>query len=252
MEDRLRASFSKYLPDGNIPSYTKEFFNSISATQIPSARPLACLTACLAVNQHSLSVYELVRCYNKCWKSLPENAKSGLGSEYDGLIETTSRLVKSSYSSMLDLLPQNSDAPAIVDGLGQRSLSHRSLFKFVRNFKLSGAGIGDEKSVVAVALPNGALLGLLSVAVAAHYILAPINVTSGAEQFRMDLLQTGSKIVLVLQADIHRLGLDGDWPAEHGIGIFIVMPAQDMTFTVSAVKQPMLTSFSTPTKPNGP
>jgi acyl-CoA synthetase (AMP-forming)/AMP-acid ligase II/acetyltransferase-like isoleucine patch superfamily enzyme/acyl carrier protein len=248
--------FSRFLLDGGrknggVSPSLHNLANTLSTSHTPSHMPLEYLKSYLTGKRSNNSIYDLIRFHTECWKRLPEDAKSGLGSEHDGLVETTSRLVKSSYTSILDLLPVNIDSPAIIDGNSDRSLSQRDLSKFVRTFHLSGARTEVGKAIVAVALPNGALLALLSVAVAARYKLAPINATSGAEQFRMDLLSTGAKNVMVLPSDIHRLGLDKDWIQIHGIEVFIVSPADDMTCTIATLSQsPPSTSIYT--TPNGP
>jgi acyl-CoA synthetase (AMP-forming)/AMP-acid ligase II/acetyltransferase-like isoleucine patch superfamily enzyme/acyl carrier protein len=197
------------------------------------------------------SPFELIQSYAKYWKLLPEDAKAGRSSEHDKLVRDTLALVKSSYSSMLDLLPGNSNSVAIIDGRSRTGLSHRKLADFVKSFNIPVMSSTKHNNIIAVALPNGALLGLVSISVAAHYVLAPIDSTSGAEQFRMDFFRTGSKVVLVLETDIHRLGLDQAWVSEQGIHICVITPTDDMTFTISSRIQtkPALLSHR---KPNGP
>jgi acyl-CoA synthetase (AMP-forming)/AMP-acid ligase II/acetyltransferase-like isoleucine patch superfamily enzyme/acyl carrier protein len=187
----------------------------------------------LASNRVSCSVYETIREYTRCWKQLPEVAKAGSGSKYDGLVEQTSKLVKEQYTSLLDLLPEGCNNPAIIDGNNGKSLSRRTLVEFVRAFRLPSPRAGKGIAVIALALPNGPLAGLLSISVATYYTLAPLNVTGTAEQFRADLLCVGAKVVLVLQSDVERLGLDQRWTVEHGIEVNIINPLQDMTCSIS-------------------
>ena len=94
-------------------------------SRTPNDIPLTVLRDDLVNRRISCSVYELIRLHTRCWKDLPETAKSGHGSEHNDLIETTSRLVKSSYASILDLLPEESGARAIIDGTSGKSLSMR-------------------------------------------------------------------------------------------------------------------------------
>jgi acyl-CoA synthetase (AMP-forming)/AMP-acid ligase II/acetyltransferase-like isoleucine patch superfamily enzyme/acyl carrier protein len=249
--------FSQHIPDGGLsetgvsPSL-QNLASVLSANHIPSHIPLEYLNSYLKSKRHEDSIYDLIRFHTKCWKRLPEDAKSGRSSEHDGLLETTSSLVKSSYTSIFDLLHRNTNSPAITNGNNGSSLSHRHLSTFIRTFQLPGVRAEAGKAIVALAVPNGALVALLSLAVAAHYKLAPINATSGAEQFRMDLLSTGAKNVLVLRADIHRLGLDRDWIEDYGIVVYIVNPADNMTCTISTLSQspPSAYAFAKPNEPD--
>jgi acyl-CoA synthetase (AMP-forming)/AMP-acid ligase II/acetyltransferase-like isoleucine patch superfamily enzyme/acyl carrier protein len=212
------------------------FFNSISnplPPNAPTVLPMSSLHERLSSSQRSISsLYESIQSYAKCWKLLPEDAKAGRSTEHDALVHDTMALVKSSYNSLLDLLLRSSNSPAIIDGRTRQSISHRKLAEFVKNFKIPVIGSAKQNDIVAAALPNGALLGLVAISVASYYVFAPIDSTSGAEQFRMDLLRTGAKVVLVLESDIHRLGLDQAWVLEQDIEICITTPSDDMTFTL--------------------
>ena len=227
-------------------SAATKLLNAIEISSTPSTLPLSTLQAHLTTYRFSWPVYHLIQCYTDCWKCLPEAAKSG--SECNDLVARTLTLVKASYNSIADLLP-DCDTPAIIDGHSRRQLSHRKLAKFVQQFRLPPSSSGN---VVACALPNGAVLGVVSIAVASYYTLAPINATGGADQFQTDLLRTGSKSLLVLEADIQRLGLDGDWVSRHGIAVYIVHPAPDLTFTVSTYRLSPTPSVSAARRPNAP
>ncbi|KAE9981906.1 putative NRPS-like protein biosynthetic cluster [Venturia inaequalis] len=203
----------------------------------------------LSRGRKASSVYETIREYTRCWKQLPESAKSGCGHECKGLEEETLSLVKAQYSSLLDLLPR-SDGAAIIDGRDGRALSKRRLEEYVRAFRIPSpsAGMG---TVVALALPNGPLAGLLSMSIAAYYTLAPLNSTSSAVQFRSDLLCVGAKVVLVLSSDVSRLGLDEEWTLEHGIEVHTVCPTEDMTCTILPIGSSMSGDIAY-SIPNGP
>lgn len=207
------------------------------------------LRADLASRREPFAVYETIREYTRCWKQLPESAKFGRGHDCDGLVEETLSLVKAQYSSLLDLLP-GSEGAAIVDGRDGRALSMRRLEEYVRAFKIPSPSAGTG-TVVALALPNGPLAGLLSLSIAAYYTLAPLNSSSSADQFRSDLLCVGAKIVLVLQSDVSRLGLDREWVLEHDIKVNVVVPTNDMTCTIFETESSVSQDFFH-SSPNGP
>lgn len=203
----------------------------------------------LAGRRAPASVYETIREYTRCWKQLPESAKSGCEHECKGLVEETLALVKTQYSSLLDLLPR-SEGAAIIDGRDGRAFSKRRLEEYVRAFRIPSPSAGTG-TVVALALPNGPLAGLLSMSIASYYTLAPLNATGSAVQFRSDLLCVGAKVVLVLQTDVWRLGLDEEWTMEHGIEVGVVCPTEDMTCTILGM-EPSASRDFTCSRPNGP
>jgi acyl-CoA synthetase (AMP-forming)/AMP-acid ligase II/acetyltransferase-like isoleucine patch superfamily enzyme/acyl carrier protein len=178
------------------------------------------------------SIYDLVREYSKCWKALPEEAKAGHNGPYGTLATQTLDLVKSSYASLIDLLPSSPTSAAIVDGQSRRNISHHKLRQFVSNFRIP-VKLGSQVSTVAVAVPNGALLGVVSIAVSAYYTLAPIDPTGGPEQFRADILRTGSKVLLVQESDLRRLGIDQSWVDELDIDVQLIQKQDDLTFSLS-------------------
>jgi acyl-CoA synthetase (AMP-forming)/AMP-acid ligase II/acyl carrier protein len=211
-----------------------------------SVEPLTQLRNFLASSQSSCSLFELILCYARCWRQLPEATKSGRDTTHEDLVESTLRLVKSSYDSLLDLIPEG-DSPAIVDANTRECLSHRDLLDFVSNFRISGAQSG---TVVALALPNGPLFGLLAIAIAAHYTLAPLNVTSSKEQFQSDLANSGAKVLLAFPEDIKRLECEA-WTRQYGVQVNIVRPTDGMTCTISTLF-PVSSTTNHPSRPNGP
>jgi acyl-CoA synthetase (AMP-forming)/AMP-acid ligase II/acetyltransferase-like isoleucine patch superfamily enzyme/acyl carrier protein len=234
---------------------TSKYLNKLLATTYStdesSLTPLIAFQKLLDNDRIKPTPYELIRLHARCWTSLSDNIKSGRSRESDHVVDQISQRVKQSYSSLVDLLPTNRDAaPALVDGVSRKTLSHQRLSKFIRNFRIPGAG-SQQRRIVAVAVPNGSLLGLLSFAVATRYTLAPINVTGGPEQFRSDVLSSGAKSVLVLPSYISQLGLDLGWTAEHGIDIHVVHPSEDMTCTITSSSY-IKSQDTTLLKPNGP
>lgn len=223
---------------------------SADGPHVPYSAGLLSLQSSLLQNKEPCSIYERIRCHSKCWNALPETAKSGADSKLYSLADSTSRLIRSSYSSLLQLLPQGS-SPSLIDGATRRTLSKNALLTCVRNFRLAPASSDDANKIVAVALPNGSLLGLVSMAVATYYTLAPINVTGGAEQFQADVLSMGAKRVLVLYEDVHRLGLNGAWVRQHGIDVHFVNQCEDMTFTITPSASSTSQAIGAPVLPNG-
>ncbi|KAL9078001.1 MAG: hypothetical protein Q9157_003086 [Trypethelium eluteriae] len=138
-------------------------------------------------------------------------------------------LFQNPSSTIADLLWASNLQPSIHDPSTGKSLSHQHLFQFVRDFRLRIPSHVSSKPVVAIALPNGPLLGITVVAVANRYTAAPINASSGADQIRADVLQAGSHVVLALPQDIERLGLHDPWVAESGIAVVPVELAEDLT-----------------------
>lgn len=224
---------------------------SIPLTSNSSCLPLACLSYVLAAYPGRWPVFDLIRCHTKLWRALPEEAKSRRDSKAACLVATTSAQVKGSYQSLTDLLPLESGRPAIREPLIKSYLTQRTLSQFVRNFSLPITHERNRKPIVIVVLPNGPLLGIACIAVAAKYTAALINASSGAEQFRNDVLQTQSQTILASRADVRKLGLEDPWVADSGIQVFLAEKDPDMSFSVTPlVMSP--TAIATPPAPNGP
>ena len=224
---------------------------TIPSSSVPSYVPLACFSFALSKYPGQWPVFETIRCHAKLWRTLPEEAKSGHGLGNSCIVETALELVKASYRGLIDLLPHESGKPAIEEPQSRRCLTHQALARFVRNFSLPICTDDGRKPIVVVALPNGPLLGLACLAVAAYYTAAPINSSSGLDQFRTDVLQSESKTILVSRTDIKRLGLEDHWVADSGIQILVVDANPDLTFSVS----PLVTttaSIQTQRTANGP
>lgn len=244
-------SFCRDLVDP--PSYdaASHILASIPLPHQPSCLPLACLLYALETYPGHWPVFDLIRSHAKIWRALPEAAKSGGDPKVIRLVAAALAQVKSSYGSLTDLLPLESERPTIQEPQSRRCLTQRTLSRFIRNFSLPITHEDNPQPVVVIALPNGPLLGVACIAVAAKYTAAPINASSGAEQFRKDVLQTQSKTILVLRADVRKLGLEDPWVADSGVQVLIVEAKPDMTFTVA----PLLMSTTLQEgnrRPNGP
>ena len=188
--------------------------------------PLAVLSALLSALPGPWPVLELQQAYSKLWRMLPEDAKSGRGSsQAQQLLERAFRQCKHAYTSLLDLLHPLSTSVAIIDPETGHAWDHGSLATVIRNFSLPISIVaGHPKPVIAISLPNGPLLAMTVLATATYYTAAPVAYGSGvgAEQFKSDVLQSNSDMVIVSQHDISRLGLRESWLAEAGIRVVLV------------------------------
>ena len=225
--------------------------NSISLSHEPSYVPLACLSFILRSTSDSWPVFDLIRCHSRLWRALPENFKSGNDPKSSTMVAESMKQVKASYQSLLQLLHPDCDKPAISDPHHHKSLSHRALSKYINDFRIPVPIYTNTKPIIVVALPNGTLLALACMAVATYYTAAPINPTSGAEQFQNDVLQTKSKAILVCRSHLERLGLNDPWATEACIDVFVVDEKHDMTFDVSPLNRPCQ-SIDHPRIPNSP
>lgn len=208
-----------------------EVLAAIPLTPTPSAQPLSALSTLLSTSSESWPTFDLLCCYTRLWKHLPEDIKSGNSHSESALLNRISSQIKASYSDMISLLP-GSGGSAIHDTSSTGSLSHRDLSTFVRNFNLPVIKSATFKPVVALALPNGPLIGLAILAVTAYYTAAPMAVASGGEQFKSDILQSGAKTILAIPSDVQRLGLKDEWVQANGIQVILLETEVDMTFSM--------------------
>lgn len=239
---------SKLLADVNINKH--DLLASIPRT--PSYQPLAVLSALLAAVPGPWPVLELQQTHTEFWKLLPEEAKSGKASpQGQQLIDNALLQCKRAYSSLLDMYHAESSATAIIDPEAGRSLTHKDLTRLVSNFGLPlQVATGGPKPVVAISLPNGALLALTVLSVATYYTAAPIAHGSGvgAEQFRTDVLQSKSNLVLASSADVERLSLRDMWLQDAGIQVILVSLTSSMHLALSGLNgEPVLRLTSQPT-----
>lgn len=223
---------------------------SISLTTSPSSAPLEELSTILSTESGPWPVFDLFCCYTRLWKHLPEEVKAGRSSNNADLLERLSKQIKSTYSGIISLLPDSNTA-ALHDASSSGTLNHRELSQFVHKFSLPVQKIGSQKPVVALALPNGPLIGLAILAVTSYYTAAPMSIGTGGEQFKSDILQSGAKTILAIRADVQRLGLQESWVHENGIKIILLETNGQMTFDMSYLdSSPVITSESH--EANGP
>lgn len=210
----------------------------LAQEQYSTCIPLACLSLLLETETKSWPVLAVICCYTILWRSLPEDVKANRDRKLAQLASNALGRVKSSYKGLLDLL-SSSDRPAIIEPNTQRHISHSTISAFVTDFNLPISRVLDGKPIVALALPNGPLMGLASIAVASYYTAVPVNASSGADQFRLDIQLVSPHAILVLEDDVQRLGLEDSWVVDSGIEILIVKPKPNLTFTTSPWNKPM-------------
>ncbi|KAF2148267.1 hypothetical protein K461DRAFT_233152 [Myriangium duriaei CBS 260.36] len=214
-----------------------EALAGLSCTGQPSIAALRSLSTLLESSSGHWPVFELQCYYARAWKHLPEAIKAGAGSLEDAaLVSEVEQQIKASYSDMLSLIPV-ANTPALKDSQSQTSLTHKALSTFIRGFKLPCGTSGTAKPRIALALPNGPLLGLAILTITTYFICCPLSVASGPEQFKSDLCQSGASIVFVTSADVKRLGLSASWVKESSIEVVIIRPEQDMTFSMDCMDE---------------
>lgn len=206
--------------------------------QYQTCIPLACLSLLLESETSSWVVLAVICCYSILWQTMPEDVKSGRDQAYAELTNTALRRVKSSYKSLLDLLILGTDKPAIIESNSQRQLTHKAISAFVCSFNLPLSKTPAANPIVALALPNGPLLGLACIAVATYYTAVPINASSGHDQFRLDIQLASPNVILVFEEDAQRLGLGAAWVENAEIEVLIVKPKPNLTFTTSPWNKP--------------
>ncbi|KAI0482944.1 hypothetical protein GGR56DRAFT_663621 [Xylariaceae sp. FL0804] len=207
-------------------SDAKPLLEWIPPLSSPSYAPLAALSALLSTFPRGWPSLEIQQAYTRLWKMLPEEAKApNIGGQGQVLLDGVSRQCKGTYSSIFDFLHPESQEPSIIDPETGRQLSHDTLAALVRGFRLPiPAGRPGRKPVVAISLPNGALLALTVLATAAYYTAAPVahGTGVGPQQFKADVLQSKSDVVLASSKDVARLGLRDAWLAQAGIKVLLV------------------------------
>ncbi|KAK4626435.1 Oxalate--CoA ligase [Fulvia fulva] len=195
--------------------------------------PLATLSTLLEAIPGPWPVLELQRTHTALWRLLPEEAKAGRATTTaHRLIDHSLQQCKTSYASLLDLYHPESSNIAIVDPETGRSAYHNKLATSIANFRLPLHSVpGQRKPVVAISLPNGPLLAMTVLATAAYYTAAPVAHGSGVgkEQFKADVLQSKSNLVLACITDVERLGLRDAWLKAANIPVLLVDLADDFT-----------------------
>jgi len=139
---------------------------------------------------------------------------------------------------MTDLFHPTVTSTAMINPEDGNHLTHSELASCVAEFRLPVTTIpGQRKPVVAISLPNGPTLALTVLAVASFYTAAPVAHGSGvgAEQFKSDVLQSQTNLVLASPADVDRLGLREPWLAEASIEVLLVELSAEMKLQVRDV-----------------
>jgi len=157
--------------------------------------------------------------------------------------------LKSKYSTLLDFL-RSDQQPAIIQPGIPRPLTHFTIANIVRNFQLRGATA--QVPTVAIALRNGPLLALACLAVAAHYVAAPLDVASRAAQFQSDVILASATVVLTSREDVERLGLDQPWVAAAGIEVFVIYLTDESNLMTIPINSPPHVLTASENHFNGP
>ncbi|KIN03273.1 hypothetical protein OIDMADRAFT_40858 [Oidiodendron maius Zn] len=180
------------------------------------------------------STFKVLQRYTQLWIALPETIKAGHDENARPFVQDALSQVKRCIGNLPSLFLPDSDHPAIVDPTSQRSLSHRQLSSFIKDFTLPvHCDTTSGKPVIVLALPNGPLLGLACLATASYYTAAPMNIAGGARQFRSDVEFANPHAIVALESDIESLGLRQQWVAESGIRVLVAEKQQGgMTFRV--------------------
>ncbi|KAJ3022245.1 hypothetical protein HKX48_006667 [Thoreauomyces humboldtii] len=228
------------LPNRNLIVERSTLLSGLVDFSYSQARvPFATLSLLLTHFPRSWPIFELIQTHTTLWKRLPEIAKAGHDADLNPLIQHVAAQVNKTYSSLLDLIPTTTQ-PAIREAQGTR-LSHLKLSQFLAAFRIPGVpspSTCSTRPIVGIALPNGPTLAVAVLAVASYTTATPINATSGADQFRADVVQGGAKAVMVLPGDVDRLGLRDAWVREHGIRVVLVEPQPDLTFEMHLLDEP--------------
>jgi acyl-CoA synthetase (AMP-forming)/AMP-acid ligase II/acyl carrier protein len=234
-------------------STISELLELIPTQENSGAIPLACLVFLLSRCPGSLPTFDILRLYRKLTLGLPNSVTTGQDGEENSISQEALSQVTASCASLPSLFLPDCVLPALIDPVTQRHLTHQHLSIFIRNFRLpQDFSALASKPVVALALPNGPLLGLSCLAVAAYYTAAPLNIAGGAEQFKNDVELARPRIILVLESEVDRLGIREPWVAEDSIQVFLLVPNQDMTFHVEPLDKSSVLDYSTETTPNSP
>ncbi|KAG8630866.1 hypothetical protein KVT40_000006 [Elsinoe batatas] len=242
------------LSSADIDLEKKRILTSIPLTSKPSIAPLSILSTLLTFVPGPWPVFDVQCCFARLWKHLPEDIKAGRQSRETDFADHVQQQVMSTYANLLDLLP-GTTGPALKDSHSQATLTHDRLATFVHNFRLPDLCTGPSQTKIALALPNGPLLGLAILATTTYYTACPLSTASAAEQFRSDLAQSEASVVFVTRPDIKRLGLDSHWITNTGVKVVVLQQEPDMTFSMQCVEDVDRTApdidFHRPT-PNGP
>ncbi|SZF00454.1 unnamed protein product [Blumeria hordei] len=210
-----------------------DVLSQIPSPSYPSCLPALCFCAAIRSCDEAWPKIEVLSAYTKLWQTLPEAVKSSSDTIAASFVSRLQEVFFGYIKSPL-LLFKTSDSPALINPITEQSISHKELSTFVRAFRIPyrSSKLSPSKLRVALALPNGFLLGLACLAVSSYHTAAPINITGGMRQFRSDLELIQPEVVLVLEHDIPKLGLDQDWVLKTGLVVLTVETNTLMTFTI--------------------
>ncbi|PWY91671.1 hypothetical protein BO94DRAFT_554883 [Aspergillus sclerotioniger CBS 115572] len=214
--------------------------------QLSSEKALSQLADLLDREDGPWPFQDLLRCYQRVWKGLPEIAKDGSSPEWTMAIDHVQHRLKCVTPHITDLISGNLLQRSLLDPQSGREISHAKVRQFNEDFDLKLPGlITDRKARVAVVLPNGLLLALASLAIAHSYTLVPIAYTAASEELMADVNTAQAEAMLVLEGDVPRFK---NMPS---LLIYTVQPLDDLTFDVSSVNQAGVPCSAKPA-PNGP
>lgn len=209
---------------------------------------LAALAFCLCQYSGKHLAFDVIQYRLKLWKGLPENIKACQNENANESLKRIDQQVALSIGDLPSLFDPDSISPAIFEPTSQQSLSHRDLSVFIQNFRLPiSVHRHNNKPIVAIALPNGALLGVATMAVTSYYTAAPINILGGSTQFRSDVELARPQCILAFESDVYRLGLTESWVQLAGIQVILVHQNENLTFWVDC---PVDTCSPTPNTSN--
>ncbi|PYI02480.1 acetyl-CoA synthetase-like protein [Aspergillus sclerotiicarbonarius CBS 121057] len=189
---------------------------------------------------------DLLRCYQRLWKGLPEIAKDGSCPDWKMEIGHAQHRLKCVTPHMTDLMSCDPQQPALLDPQSGRQISHAKVRRFVEEFDLMiPDSARNRKPRVAVVLPNGPLLALASLAIANRYTLVPMAYATPPEELMADIDTVQAEAIVMLEADVQRFQMRSQ------LRVFAVQPLDDLTFSVSCINPAGVLCPAQPV-PNGP
>ncbi|KAI9149614.1 putative NRPS-like protein biosynthetic cluster [Paramyrothecium foliicola] len=219
LDDRFQAWVNSDVAPKNVLA-------SIPPDHEVSYRPIHLLHTLLLERPGPWPVDLLLKHHARVRRYLPTR----LHAEQDDLhwvLEAVQTQVKQTYRSFSQFL-WDLDVPALKSTTPGIHITHHDLVDFVRSFALPIGRHGDEtstqyggtrKPVVSVALPNGPVFAAACLAVMDCYIAAPVNPLTGHEQFKSDVLQSGSSCIITTIKLYETLRLADEWVEANGITV---------------------------------
>ena len=202
----------------------------------------------ILVNSSTWPRVDLLRCYARATRRL--NTKDhaiATPSLTPRIIEEATDQTKSVYGSLGDFISL-SDDPAIRAAAGSWQITHRSLNTLMQTFRLPvSAG-----SVVVVAISNGPYMASVCLSVPCCYVAAPVNPSTGTEQFLSDVAQLRPSCIVTMAPEAERLGLTHEWSEASGIKVVIAQADNHRVINLQEINGgPISTQPESPRR-NGP